>query len=199
MIEIVDKIIDFLGVGNIALTILSLLIGGAVSLMITTKRAHRSKLKIELNPQIVINTGDYGNKLRITVNETPVEILHIFNLEISLIGDADLLEESISNEKPCLRLDGFTHLDINTSKKGRDSDIFVSSPNNNKEIAIININKMRAGSTKRIKILGSFQNHIDMEKIEADFYPGFIKNTDIETAGIIKKKTNWSQQKFPPK
>ena len=181
--------------GDVALVGAGIIGGGIVSYFVARRFIHRPNLKFNLHQAAVLNRADFGNKFRMSVDGNDIHNLCVFNLDMTLSGSADLAPSQVpSDNKPSLYMPGFAVYDVRTIDYDESRFRIPLGIAGNGSLILINLERMRAGTTARFQILGSFRDSDDdASRFAAEFYPGAVHNVDMKTSGMIKRP--WKKTK----
>lgn len=174
---------------DIGLLVGGLLGGGVISYFIARSVIHRPRLCFNLFQAGFIDPKNYHNNLSLSAGGQALTNIIVFNLEISLRGKADLSAASFDEKaKPCIDLPGCKIFGVRTLNNDETRfNIPLGLANQGSRI-IVNLNRLRAGTTARFQIVGTLP--IVPEALwaySAQFFPGASFNVDVETKGAIQR------------
>jgi hypothetical protein len=175
--------------------IFGLIGGGIITYLVARRIIHRPTLKFTLKTNAVLRKTDFGRTFQMRAGDRDLDNLCIFSLEMHLKGKSDIgKEQAEEKNKPTLFFSHFTIHDIRTIDRDESRFDIPFSRAANDAMLIVHINRMRANTKARFQIIGSFRDaETDPDHFLAEFYPGFLHNVDMESAGQIRRP--WKKQK----
>jgi hypothetical protein len=169
--------------------------GGLISYLIARNVIHRSRLHYSLHPAAVLRSRDFGTSLSMNLRGQPVQNLCVFSLEMNLRGRLDISKDEVPDDhKPSIYFPDFRAFDVRTINNDESRFNIPLGIAAGGHMIIGNIDRIRANTRAIFQIIGSFDNEVpDLAQYYVDFYPGAIKNIDVETSGNIRKP--WKKER----
>jgi len=163
--------------------------GGLASLYITRRFIHRPTLQFSLRKAAVLHKNDFGRSFQMFSKGQELNNLCVFNLEIKLNGHSDISKDQVPEDnKPMMFFPSFTTYDVRTIEWDETRFEIPLGIAANGSMVIININRIRANTTARFQIIGSFwPNAPTPADYLVSFYPGAMHNVDVSAIGNIKR------------
>ncbi|WP_062196777.1 hypothetical protein [Caldimonas taiwanensis] len=168
---------------------IGLLGGGVISYLIARNVIHRPKLIFNLFQAGFIDPRTYHNNLQLSAAGQPLQNIVVFNLEVSLKGRADLTAAAFDERtKPSIDFPGCKIFGVRTLNNDETRFNIPLGLANDGARVIVNLNRLRAGTTARFQIVGTFvARPEDLSGYSASFFPGASTNVDVETKGAIAR------------
>ena len=181
--------------GTVIGTVLGIIGGGLITFFVTRWYIHRPTLIFRLDPAVLLLASDFGKQLQLQFAGKPVDNLFVLALTVSSKGTADIVVQDAMSppSQRITRQPSFDFADASLySVRNLNNDesrfyIALAVANANQRL-YVNIQRLRAGSTARFQIVGTWMKNPGPLKSErVQFFPGTIANINVRTQGCIHR------------
>ena len=170
--------------------IVGVVVSALVSFLIARFVHARAELVIGLERYTSMIGNGLGKNVGFSVRGAKVDNLHVLVLKIQTGRLLGVTKENVCSEyKPCLRIEGFHIVGIQTVKNDRTRFDLPLGRRGTSSL-LLNINHIRHSTTAEFLVSGTLEKGRTIDEIKAELYPGLLHDVTIKPRGLISKKMN---------